>query len=70
MSEPRINEILSPWAQRHGLRVSNVYRDPTMGQPNGENDRPAGILVRILALADESTPVKRCGDRGTPASPA
>jgi hypothetical protein len=50
--------------------VSNIYRDPTRGQPNGENDRPAGILVRILALADESTPVKRCGTRGTPASPA
>jgi hypothetical protein len=50
--------------------VSNIYRDPTEGQPNGENDRPAGILVRILALADESTPVKRCGTRGTPASPA
>jgi hypothetical protein len=27
MNDHRINEILRPWAKRHGLRVSNVYRD-------------------------------------------
>ena len=27
MGDHRINEILRPWTRRHGLRVSNVYRD-------------------------------------------
>ena len=27
MNAHRINEILRPWVRRHGLRVSNVFRD-------------------------------------------
>jgi hypothetical protein len=27
MGDHSINETLNAWAQRHGLRVSNVYRD-------------------------------------------
>jgi hypothetical protein len=40
--------------------VSGVYRDPTKGPPTGLDNRPAGILVRTVALADEAPPMKRC----------
>jgi hypothetical protein len=40
--------------------VSGVYRDPTKGPPNGVDERPVGILLRTVALADESEPLKRC----------
>ncbi len=39
--------------------VSGVYRDPTDGPPNGD-ERPAGVLLRVVALADEVEPMKRC----------
>ena len=37
--------------------VSNIYRDPTKAALTGQTDRPAGLLVRWLALADETEPV-------------
>ena len=40
--------------------VSAVYRDPTKGALTGEQDRPAGILLRSIALADERVAVERC----------
>ncbi|HUQ22560.1 MAG TPA: hypothetical protein VM049_06045, partial [Gaiellaceae bacterium] len=33
--------------------VSDIYRDPTESALTGETDRPAGILLRSIALADE-----------------
>ena len=47
--------------------VSDVYRDPTKGALTGEIDRPAGLLLRSIALADETSPLERCPDAG-PAS--
>lgn len=44
--------------------VSDVYRDPSRGALTGEVDRPAGLLLRSIALADEIEPLERC-----PASP-
>ena len=44
--------------------VSNVYRDPSRFALTGEVDRPAGLLLRSIALADEIEPLERC-----PASP-
>jgi hypothetical protein len=41
--------------------VSFVYRDPTKTAPMGHNDRPVGVLLRSVALADEVVPVERCG---------
>ena len=40
--------------------VSGVYRDPTKSALTGYVDRPAGILIRIIALADEREPMDRC----------
>lgn len=40
--------------------VSDIYRDPTKAPPTSETDRPAGVLLRWLALADEEQPVDRC----------
>jgi hypothetical protein len=40
--------------------VSDIYRDPTKAPPTSETDRPAGVLLRWLALADEEEPVDRC----------
>jgi hypothetical protein len=43
--------------------VSDVYRDPTKGALTGEVDRPAGVLLRLVALADETEPLERCPAR-------
>lgn len=43
--------------------VSDVYRDPTKGALTGEVDRPAGVLIRSIALADETEPVAVCPRR-------
>jgi len=40
--------------------VSPVYRDPTKSALSGYVDRPAGVLLRSIALADERAPVDRC----------
>ncbi|MEO5575120.1 MAG: hypothetical protein ABIR67_07770 [Gaiellaceae bacterium] len=40
--------------------VSGVYRDPTVGPPTGVDDRPAGILLRTVALADETEAMDLC----------
>jgi hypothetical protein len=40
--------------------VSDVYRDPSRGALTGEVDRPAGVLLRSIALADEKEPRERC----------
>ena len=40
--------------------VSDVYRDPSRGALTGEVDRPAGLLLRSIALADEIEPLERC----------
>ena len=45
--------------------VSDVYRDPSRGALTGEVGRPAGLLLRSIALADEIEPLERC-----PALPA
>ena len=42
--------------------VSDVYRDPTVAPLTGETDRPAGVLLRSIALADETEPLDRCPD--------
>ena len=43
--------------------VTDVYRDPTKAASTGETDRPAGLLLRWLALADEQEPLDRCPAR-------
>ncbi len=40
--------------------VSDVYRDPTLAPLTGEIDRPAGVLLRSINLADETTETGRC----------
>ena len=40
--------------------VTGVYRDPTVGPPAGVSNRPVGIQLRTVALADETEPLKRC----------
>ncbi|NUT56938.1 MAG: hypothetical protein HOQ03_13280 [Thermoleophilia bacterium] len=40
--------------------ASGLYRDPTVGPPTGISDRPVGILLRTVALADETQAMKRC----------
>ena len=40
--------------------VSTVYRDPTKSALSGHVDRPAGVQIRSIALADERAPVERC----------
>jgi len=45
--------------------VNDIYRDPTKAALTGQTDRPVGMLVRILALADENEPLDAC-----PAEPA
>ena len=40
--------------------VSAVYRDPTKAALSGHVDRPVGILLRTVALADERTPEEAC----------
>ena len=42
--------------------VTDIYRDPTKAPLTGETDRPAGMLLRYLALADEQEPIDRCAD--------
>ena len=42
--------------------VSDVYRDPTAAPLTGETDRPVGVLLRSIALADETEPLARCPD--------
>jgi hypothetical protein len=40
--------------------VSGTYRDPTKAALSGHVDRPVGILLRSIALADERTPEEAC----------
>jgi hypothetical protein len=40
--------------------TSLVYPDPTVTAPGGRIDRPVGVLIRSIALADEKVPVERC----------
>ena len=40
--------------------VSDVYRDPSRAALTGEVDRPAGLLLRSIALADEIEPRESC----------
>ncbi|HEX6130198.1 MAG TPA: hypothetical protein VF044_00610, partial [Actinomycetota bacterium] len=40
--------------------VSAVHRDPTEAALTGEVDRPAGIRLRSVALADETEPLASC----------
>jgi hypothetical protein len=40
--------------------VSAVYRDPTKGALTGETDRPAGLLLQLVWLADEREQMERC----------
>lgn len=40
--------------------VSLVHPDPTKTAPGGRVDRPVGVLVRSVALADETVAVERC----------
>jgi hypothetical protein len=40
--------------------VSAVYRDPTKAALSGHVDRPVGVLLRTIALADERSPLDRC----------
>jgi hypothetical protein len=47
--------------------VSDVYRDPTVAPLTGETDRPVGVLVRSIALADETEPLDACP--GAPVDP-
>ncbi len=42
--------------------VSDVYRDPTEGPLTGETDRPVGVLLRSIAMADETEAVASCPD--------
>jgi hypothetical protein len=37
-----------------------TYRDPTKAALTGEIDRPVGVQLRIVALADETEPLDRC----------
>ena len=50
---PAVVEIATPI-------VSAVHRDPTKGALTGEIDRPAGVRLRSVALADESESLERC----------
>jgi hypothetical protein len=43
--------------------VSAIYRDPTKGALTGETDRPAGIRLRLVWLANEREPMQRCPAR-------
>jgi len=45
--------------------VSGVYRDPTVAALTGETDRPAGIHLRSIALADEAVPLEACPPAAT-----
>ena len=40
--------------------TSLVHPDPTKTAPRGRVDRPVGVLLRSVALADETTPLERC----------
>lgn len=40
--------------------VSDVYRDPSRAPLTGETDRPVGVLLRWIALANETVAVARC----------
>ena len=40
--------------------VSAVYRDPTKAALAGHVDRPVGVLLRVVALADEREPQDAC----------
>jgi hypothetical protein len=37
-----------------------AHRDPTKAALTGEVDRPVGVQLRIVALADETEPMERC----------
>jgi hypothetical protein len=43
--------------------VSAVYRDPTKAALSGHVDRPVGILLRLVVLADEREPEEACDVR-------
>ncbi|MEO5634512.1 hypothetical protein, partial [Gaiella sp.] len=40
--------------------VSDVYRDPTEAPLTGETDRPVGVLLRSIAVADETELAASC----------
>ncbi|MDX6423945.1 MAG: hypothetical protein QOI67_1416, partial [Gaiellaceae bacterium] len=40
--------------------VSTIYRDPSKSALTGEIDRPVGVLIRSIAMADETVPMARC----------
>jgi hypothetical protein len=40
--------------------VSDIYRDPTRAPLTGETDRPAGVHLRGVVLADETKAVAHC----------
>jgi hypothetical protein len=40
--------------------TSLVYPDPTKTAPGGRIDRSVGVLLRSVALADETAPLERC----------
>jgi hypothetical protein len=40
--------------------ASLVHPDPTKTAPGGRVDRPVGVLIRSVALADETVPVDAC----------
>ena len=40
--------------------VSAVYRDPTKAALSGHVDRPVGVLIRTIGLADERVPEESC----------
>ncbi|MBA2383048.1 MAG: hypothetical protein H0V68_00060 [Actinobacteria bacterium] len=42
--------------------VTDIHRDPTKAPLTGETDRPAGMLLRWLALADEEEPLDGCSE--------
>jgi hypothetical protein len=44
--------------------VSAVHRDPTHAPLTGEIDRPAGVVLRSVGLADEVEPLERCPAAG------
>ena len=40
--------------------TSLIHPDPTKTAPGGRADRPVGVLIRSVALADETVPVESC----------
>ena len=61
----RLSEVCVPPEGRATVtvetpEVTGIYRDPVIGPPTGVSNRPVGIHVRTIALADETEPVERC----------